>query len=222
MLLISISLAAPAFTDEHVTPGSQITAGANGTVTLEWTAPGDDSINGRATRYDLRYRLLAITEAAFATSFPIPGLPAPGPAGQRERFTVIGLTPGTTYYFALKAVDDAGNWSRMSNVVSRTAAVTVGVEGSGVVEFSTPYPNPARDGAHFLINVPQESEVVVQIFDVTGRRVASLADGRRAAGSEVMTWNLRGEDGRRVGAGVYLVRARIGATRFIRRVIVTS
>ena len=28
----------------------------------------------------------------------------------------MGLTPGTTYYFAIKARDEMGNWSTISNL----------------------------------------------------------------------------------------------------------
>jgi len=198
------------------------TAALNGTVSLEWTAPGDDSLTGRATRYDLRHKVMPFTEATFGTAFPIQGVPLPLPAGQRERFTVTGLTPGATYYFGLKTVDDAGNWSRISNVVNRTASLTVGVEGRGVAEFAPPYPNPARNSATFLMNVPQETEVVIEAYDIGGRRVATIARGRSTAGPQTLVWNLIGDEGRRVAAGLYLVRARIGATRFVRRVIVTG
>src|SRR5689334_13498696 len=39
--------------------------GTTGSVTLIWTAPGDDSLTGTATRYDIRYSLLPITEDNF-------------------------------------------------------------------------------------------------------------------------------------------------------------
>jgi len=198
------------------------TASLNGEVTLEWSAPGDDSLTGRATRYALRYKIVPFSEASFLASIAIPGVPAPKPAGQVERHTVSGLTPGTTYYFALKTVDDAGNWSRMSNVVGRTASNTVGVAGGGVAEFAPPFPNPARSSATFVINVPQESEVVIEAFDIGGRRVATIARGLHNAGLESLVWNLTSDEGRRVSAGIYLVRARIGATRFVRRVIVAG
>jgi hypothetical protein len=45
--------------------------------------------------------------------------PAPKPAGSLEQFTVTGLIPSTTYYFAIKARDAAGNAS-LSNVATAT------------------------------------------------------------------------------------------------------
>ena len=36
-------------------------------------------------------------------------------AGSAEEFTVTGLAPLTTYYFALKTADKVPNWSGLSN-----------------------------------------------------------------------------------------------------------
>jgi chitodextrinase len=87
-------------------------------VRLTWTAVGDDSLTGRASQYDLRYSTSAITAANFASATQATGLPAPAASGTTEHFTVTGLQPGTTYWFAIKAADDAGNWSLISNVIS--------------------------------------------------------------------------------------------------------
>ncbi len=87
------------------------------TVRLVWTAPGDDGTVGTATAYDLRVSLSTITLSNWSSATPIAGVPAPAPAGARESFVVRGLTQGTTYYFAIRTVDDAGNWSGISNVL---------------------------------------------------------------------------------------------------------
>ena len=42
-------------------------------VTLRWTAPGDDGLAGRATRYDLRYSKTLITAANFASATVVNG-----------------------------------------------------------------------------------------------------------------------------------------------------
>ncbi len=91
-------------------------AGAD-TLTLAWTAPGDDGSYGRASSYDVRWSTAPITDANFSTANAVPGPPAPTDAGTRQRLVVRGLTRGTTYYFALKTTDDAGNVSPLSNVV---------------------------------------------------------------------------------------------------------
>lgn len=86
-------------------------------VSLSWTAPGDDSLTGTATSYDLRYATSPITIDNWSTATIVTSVPAPLPAGSSQTTTVHGLTYGTAYYFAIRSVDDAGNWSGLSNVV---------------------------------------------------------------------------------------------------------
>jgi chitodextrinase len=98
-------------------------------IALAWTAPGDDSLSGQATRYDLRWSLAPIsTLADFANATPIAGVPAPQVAGSQESFTVTGLTPATTYWFALRTQDESGNISDLSNIVSGATLPSTDVE----------------------------------------------------------------------------------------------
>jgi len=87
-------------------------------ITLNWTAPGDDGNTGTAWKYDVRFSTSPITDANWNAAAQCAGEPAPKPAGSSEAFTVRGLTPNTTYYFALKTADEVSNWSGLSNVAS--------------------------------------------------------------------------------------------------------
>ena len=89
-------------------------------VALAWTATGDDGSAGQAASYDLRHALAPITEATWSTAAAVAGEPIPRASGASETFTVTGLNLGTTYHFALKVVDEAGNASALSNGVSWT------------------------------------------------------------------------------------------------------
>ncbi|HSH00850.1 MAG TPA: fibronectin type III domain-containing protein, partial [candidate division Zixibacteria bacterium] len=90
-------------------------------ITLAWTAPGDDSLTGTASAYDIRYFTSPITETNWDSATQVGSPPAPAEAEESESLTVAGLTKGTTYYFAVKTRDDAGNWSGLSNVAVATA-----------------------------------------------------------------------------------------------------
>jgi hypothetical protein len=96
---------------------------AQDSVTLRWTAVGDDSLSGVAAAYDLRMSDSPITAASWSTATVLSGLPAPLASGTPQQVTVRGLTPGSTYYFALRARDDVGNWSGVSNVVRWAGAL---------------------------------------------------------------------------------------------------
>ncbi len=107
--------------DPDVTPPGNVTDLDLGrllthSVDLRWSAPGDDGYSGQAASYDIRYATFPIIN--FSDAAPWPASNFPQTAGAPESVTVGNLMPATTYYFALKAVDDFGNVSAMSNVVS--------------------------------------------------------------------------------------------------------
>jgi hypothetical protein len=91
-------------------------AGAD-TLVLYWTAPGDDGTVGTAHHYEVRMSVAAITNSNWSAAPLIGGAPAPLPSGERQRMVVRGLSRDSTYYFAVKTVDHAGNVSELSNVV---------------------------------------------------------------------------------------------------------
>jgi hypothetical protein len=180
-----------------------------------------DSLVGRAARYDLRYSTSPLTPQNFALANSVAGLPTPADAGTRQSVVVTGLRAGSLYYFAIKSVDAAGNWSVMSNVVLRAAQESASdVEGLTTF-FSPPSPNPARDVTQFSLTLPEAVQVAVEVFDVAGRRVNVLADGPRSAGTASLTFDLRDERGTRLAEGLYLVRAKLGDLVYTRRLVVT-
>ncbi|MCL4834692.1 MAG: S8 family serine peptidase [Caldilineaceae bacterium] len=95
-------------------------------ILLNWTASGDDGMEGRATAYDIRYSQAPISEANFELANRVLDIPEPQAAGFQESVMVGGLAPSTTYYFAIKVADNVGNRSELSNVVlARTSSGTI-------------------------------------------------------------------------------------------------
>ncbi len=93
---------------------------ASNRIPLQWTATGDDGMTGTVTSYEIRYATFEITEGNFDTALPFHAVEAPQPPGSQEQIVVTALSFSTTYYFALKALDEYGNRSTISNVVSGT------------------------------------------------------------------------------------------------------
>lgn len=98
------------------------TAATSNSVSLTWTAPGDDGNTGTASTYDIRYSTESITDANWALAGQCSGEPTPKVAGSAETFTVTGLAPNTTYHFAVKTADEVPNWSGISNVPNKATA----------------------------------------------------------------------------------------------------
>jgi predicted esterase len=57
-------------------------------VTLNWTATGDDGVSGKAALVDIRYSEGGLTETSWATAVQAVGEPIPSPSGHGESFSV--------------------------------------------------------------------------------------------------------------------------------------
>ena len=100
--------------------GLAATSNSSNSVTLTWTAPGDDDNVGTASQYDIRYSTSVINDGNWGSASQAINEPDPQNAGVAEFFVVENLNPGTTYYFAIKAADEVPNWSVISNIASAT------------------------------------------------------------------------------------------------------
>ncbi len=90
-------------------------------VLLRWTAPGDDGLNGRAMRYDLRYstnNIAGTDTLGWWNAATMVNLWSKVPAapGQPDSVRVLGLVSGLRYYAMIRACDEVPNWSRFSNL----------------------------------------------------------------------------------------------------------
>jgi subtilisin family serine protease len=113
--------------EDAVSPSAVIDLAADNpvlnSIDLTWTATGDDADSGTASFYDIRYSISEITDANWDTATHVSGETKPQPSGSPETFTVTGLSDGTTYYFAMKVIDNVGNPSELSNVVSERTTI---------------------------------------------------------------------------------------------------
>ena len=150
--------AAPADTDPPAHVRNLVAIKPTGsTMTLTWTAPGDDGNTGTAAKYDIRYSKQPLTDAVWPSASKVTDAPHPKPAGSADTCVVTGLDPSTPYYFALTTADEAGNWSAKSNIASAAttaipddtppAAVTdLAASDSTTVSVTLAWTAPGDDG----------------------------------------------------------------------------
>ncbi len=101
------------------------TGDEEGEILLSWTAPGDDGNEGRTTEYIIKHSQKEIIESDWDISVEVSNEIIPQEAGSKENLAVFGLTPGATYFFAIKSKDDADNLSGISNSTSAQAFQTL-------------------------------------------------------------------------------------------------
>lgn len=114
-------------------------------------------------------------------------------------FLIDGMTPPVgRFSFTLLNVTDAG--------ASAPAAAFA---------LDAPAPNPATARTAFQLHLGTSQFVHLQVFDVLGRRIATLHDGVLPAGSHRFNLDVRG-----LPAGIYFARARTTEARATRRLAV--
>jgi flagellar hook capping protein FlgD len=93
-------------------------------------------------------------------------------------------------------------------------------EAPAAVQFSSPWPNPARDALHLRLALPRPGKVEVEALDLAGRRVRTIASGEIPAGATDWGWDLTDARGRPVPTGLYWLRARTPEGVFTVRAVV--
>ncbi len=133
-----------------------VQASTSDAITLTWTAPGDDGGTGTATQYEIRYSTAPINEGNWLSAALAANPPAPQAPGTQESFTVTGLNPSATYYFAIKTADEVPNWSPISNVgsaatsaeqIAPSALASLQVESAASDEVTLSWTATGDDGA---------------------------------------------------------------------------
>ena len=171
------------------------------------------------------------------------GVFSPQPAGQpvyqaahylwkTDRLDLSAFTgpSGSAVRLRLRTVSDAGtnydgfNFDSLRVLLfdpaQQPVPTAVGPDAAPRLELAAPWPNPARSVAHLGFTLPRDGVLGIEIHDLQGRRVRTLAGGRLAAGRYALAWDLRDDAGHSVAPGVYLARLSGEAGERTRRIVV--
>jgi subtilisin family serine protease len=181
-------------------------------VRLNWTAPGDDGMTGRAAVYDLRFTTSESSIGSADAGSARLGAPAPGPSGASDGVTVPAPEPGATCWYWLRANDEAENTSGCSNVARFTRPPEpVLPVGLSLAVRQRP------SGAPVLLDWSGANVADIRVYDLSGRLVRTLRIAR--GGRDTERWDGRDESGRLVPAGVYLARLTGGSLHAQARIV---
>jgi hypothetical protein len=132
--------------------------------------------------------------------------------GRARRFVDETATPGTKYTYSITVRGEFGT-SSSSPALAATAPVLP-------TTFWLVAPNPFRGSTTIAAHLAKSAQINLAIFDVAGRRVTTIASGRRGAGEERYTWNGIDDAGKRAPAGVYFVRLRVDDQTFHQKLVI--
>ena len=170
------------------------------------------------------------------TPFALTGLPGSDGSAVELALDLPGLEADTRYHWRARRLSpdplakrspwftDPGNGAAECDF--RTGSLVAVAEGPSAlgnssVIFLAPAPVPFATQSTLSYSLARSGEVRVAVYDVTGRRLALLADEHQAAGAHRLSWNGTADDGRRAASGVYFAVVDALGERHARRLVLT-
>jgi flagellar hook capping protein FlgD len=97
--------------------------------------------------------------------------------------------------------------------------VSVAQDAPGRLHLGTPRPNPSLGETTVDFDLVEPARVVLEVYDVNGRRVNRIADGWFPVGRHVSTWRGDDERGHVLVSGVYFIRMQVSGFQATRRTV---
>jgi hypothetical protein len=149
------------------------------------------------------------------TGAPVVGLGSAAPLNE----LVIGLQPETPYHWRVRIGADSpffphspwlsppmnGETETDLRTGSALAAAPPRVVRGGL-RLEAMRPNPFVSKTAIVYALPSPDRVVLAVYDVQGRRIASLANSVQETGTHSVVWEGRNQSGQETRPGVYWVR----------------
>jgi hypothetical protein len=137
-----------------------------------------------------------------------------------QRWPVLGTYVWPNYYIG-KTYQDEVTWLKnwlalrlawLDKQVQAGQLVTATEPGAGLT--LSVFPNPTDRGSRVRYDLPQRGPVRLSVLDPTGRRVQTLTDGEREAGSHELDWSAAN-----LAPGLYLLELQTTAGTLRKRVL---
>jgi rare lipoprotein A (peptidoglycan hydrolase) len=82
-------------------------------------------------------------------------------------------------------------------------------------------PNPFSPITVIQYDVPHEgAEISIRVYDVKGRHISTIADGKQSLGRQMASWDGRDEKGQDIASGIYFYRMKAPGFEMTRKVVI--
>ena len=146
-------------------------------------------------------------------------------------FNIIGNAPDTTAVLSFEntvfydnAWSDNTGYDLIIPILSDGAVFISSQTGTGdnsilpgTFRLSQNYPNPFNGETNISFTLPEESAIDLCVYDLIGRKVATVFSGYAEAGNTDIRWDAQTADGRELPSGVYFYRLTIAEGRSLTR-----
>lgn len=116
---------------------------------------------------------------------------------------------------------------RQDSLITRRLAMTAQTPGNGESVIELPknyrlyqnYPNPFNPSTTFTFDLPKNSFVELEIYDISGRKVSTLVNQTMEAGHRQVVWDGHDEFGNQVASGMYFYVLKSGAQMLVGKML---
>jgi len=113
------------------------------------------------------------------------------------------------------------NWGELRVKVGNAARSLAQSSGPGGLSLRLASSSPSRGGMSFRFAIPADGAVRLAIYDIQGRRVATVLDQTLAAGSRTARWDGRDIQGKLVASGAYFAKLEAAGEVQMQKLLVT-
>ena len=186
-------------------PDSFYAVTATGEVSLSWSEPSDEDF---AYHNIYRNNLMDENPAVIFTT-------------TNAFYVDSDVDASSNYEYWVTAVDHNGNESEASNSVqiSPTGLSTAADLLPDAFALNQNYPNPFNPSTQIRYALPEQSQVVLTVYDMLGRKVRTLVNGVQDAGYRTVMWNATSDLGTPVSAGMYIYTIRANEFYEVKKMI---
>ena len=124
------------------------------------------------------------------------------PTGTTYNFVDHNVDRGKIYAYRLSSVSFYGEIEIFTPVIASysngKAPITYTLEQN--------YPNPFNPVTTINYQVPFESKINIEVYNILGQKVITLIDDKKQAGYYDVQWNCHSQNGAKVASGIYIYR----------------
>ena len=137
----------------------------------------------------------------------------PGRGGRQVKYSFVdeSPTPGRTYIYAVESIDINGDRNMFQTQEISTPAQLMTLYQN--------WPNPFNPSTTIKYYLAENCSVLLEIFNVSGKRIATLVSESQETGQYEIDWNGQDINGNPVSSGTYFYRLKAGKETISKKMV---